>query len=159
RVLIADDHDLVRAGLRSRLEQERDIEPVGEARSADEAVVRAKMLQPDLVLLDLVMPRKSGVEAIPEILRGSPGSKGLVVSSQAAPSFVRRALATGAAGYIPKRASDQQLVAAIRQIAAGTGYVDPALGAELVVSHASPELEPLSEREREVLQLLALGHT
>ena len=159
RVLIADDHALLRAGLRSRLEQEPDIEPVGEARSADEAVVRAKTLQPDIVLLDLLMPRKSGADVIPQILKVSPGSKVLVVSSQAAPSFVRRALEAGAAGYVPKRASDHQLVTAIRQLAAGSGYVDPALGAELVVSHAAPELEPLSERERDVLQLLALGHT
>ncbi len=83
----------------------------------------------------------------------------LVVSSLAAPSSVRQALAAGAAGYVPKRASDAELVAAIRQVAAGEGYVDPGLGAKLVVPARSAALEPLSERERDILQLLALGYT
>jgi DNA-binding NarL/FixJ family response regulator len=83
----------------------------------------------------------------------------LVVSSQAAPSSVRRALTAGAAGYVPKRASDGELVAAIRRVANGEGYVDPDLGARLVVDAASPALGPLSDRERDVLHLLALGYT
>ena len=83
----------------------------------------------------------------------------LVVSSQAAPSSVRQALSAGAAGYVPKRASDQELVSAIRQVAAGDGYVDPDLGAKLVVPDRSAALEPLTERERDILQLLALGYT
>jgi DNA-binding NarL/FixJ family response regulator len=83
----------------------------------------------------------------------------LVVSSQAAPSSVRQALSAGAAGYVPKRASDEELVAAIRQVAAGERYVDPDLGAKLVVPDRLAALEPLSERERDILQLLALGYT
>jgi len=82
-----------------------------------------------------------------------------VISSQAAPSSVRRALSAGAAGYLPKRASDRELVTAIRQIADGGGYVDPDLGAKLVVDNGLPALEPLSERERDIVQLLALGYT
>jgi DNA-binding NarL/FixJ family response regulator len=158
-VLIVDDHALFRAGLRSRLELEHDITAVGEAATAEEAVSRARSLQPDLVLLDLLLPGTSGHEAIPELAKASPRSRVLVVSSQAAPSSVRQALSAGAAGYVPKRASDQELVAAIRQVAAGERYVDPDLGAKLVVPDRSVALEPLSERERDILQLLALGYT
>jgi DNA-binding NarL/FixJ family response regulator len=158
-VLIIDDHALFRAGLRCRLELEHDIAPVGEAATAEAAVSKARALQPDLVLLDLLLPGTSGHEAIPELTRVSPRSRVLVVSSQAAPSSVRQALSAGAAGYVPKRASDQELVAAIRQVAAGEGYVDPDLGAKLVVPDRSAALEPLTERERDILQLLALGYT
>ena len=158
-VLIVDDHALFRAGLRCRLELEQDITPVGEAATAAQAVSKARALQPDLILLDLLLPGTSGHEAIPELAKVSPRSRVLVVSSQAAPSSVRHALSAGAAGYVPKRASDQELVAAIRQVAAGEGYVDPDLGAKLVVPDRSAALEPLSERERDILQLLALGYT
>jgi DNA-binding NarL/FixJ family response regulator len=158
-VLIVDDHALFRAGLRSRLELEGDITTAGEAATAEEAVSKARALQPDLVLLDLLLPGTSGHEAIPELVRVSPRSRVLVVSSQAAPSSVRQALSSGAAGYVPKRASDAELVAAIRQVAAGQGYVDPDLGAKLVVPDRSAALEPLTERERDILQLLALGFT
>jgi two-component system, NarL family, response regulator NreC len=158
-VLIVDDHALFRAGLRSRLELEQDITSVGEAATAEEAVSKARALQPDLVLLDLLLPGTSGHEAIPKLAKVSPRSRVLVVSSQAAPSSVRQALSAGAAGYVPKRASDQELVTAIRQVAAGEGYVDPDLGAKLVVPDRSAALEPLSERERDILQLLALGYT
>jgi DNA-binding NarL/FixJ family response regulator len=158
-VLIVDDHALFRAGLRCRLELEQDITSVGEAATAEEAVSKAHSLRPDLVLLDLLLPGTSGQEAIPKLAKVSPRSRVLVVSSQAAPSSVRQALAAGAAGYVPKRASDQELVAAIRQVAAGEGYVDPDLGVKLVVPDRSAALEPLSERERDILQLLALGYT
>jgi two-component system, NarL family, response regulator NreC len=159
RVLLVDDHELLRAGLRSRLEKEPGIEVVGEADSAEQAVVRARVLQPDLVLLDLLLPRKTGFDAIPEITGVAPDARVIVVSSQTAPSSVRRALTAGAAGYVPKRASDSELVTAINQVCSGSRYVDPDLGAALVVDEVSSALEDLSERERDVLQLLALGHT
>ena len=143
-VLIVDDHALFRAGLRCRLELEQDITPVGEAATAAQAVSKARTLQPDLVLLDLLLPGTSGHEAIPELAKVSPRSRVLVVSSQAAPSSVRQALSAGAAGYVPKRASDEELVDAIRQVAAGEGYVDPDLGAKLVVPDRLAALEPLS---------------
>jgi two-component system, NarL family, response regulator NreC len=158
-VLLVDDHELFRAGLRSRLEQERDIEPVGEAGTPEQAVVKARRLKPDLVLMDMLLPRQSGSETIPELVKVSPESRVLMVSSQAAPSAVRQALHAGAAGYIPKHASEAELVTAIRQVAAGGSYVDPELGAKLVVPDGSPALAPLSERERDVLHLLALGYT
>jgi DNA-binding NarL/FixJ family response regulator len=159
RVLLVDDHELLRSGMRSRLEREDDIAVVGEAASAEQALARIHTLAPDVVLLDLLMPRLSGYEVIPDLLAQSPASRVLVVSSQAAPSSVRRALTAGAAGYVPKRASDQELLTAIRRVASGEGYVDPALGARLVVDTADPQLEPLSGRERDVMHLLALGYS
>jgi DNA-binding NarL/FixJ family response regulator len=158
-VLLVDDHQLLREGLRSRLEREPGIAVVGEADTAERAVVMARKLQPDLILLDVLMPRKSGYEAIPELAQVAPHTKILVVSSQAAPSSVRRALSAGAVGYLPKRVSDHELLTAIRLVADGGGYVEPELGARLVSDKGSPALEPLSERERDIVHLLALGYT
>jgi DNA-binding NarL/FixJ family response regulator len=159
RIVLIDDHQLLRAGLRSRLEKETDVSVVGEADNADMGVVLARRLQPDVILLDLLMPRKGGYDTLPELAEVAPAAKVLVISSQAAPSSVRRALSAGAAGYLPKRASDGDLLTAIRNVARGSGYVDPDLGAQLVVSNGGPALEPLSDRERDVLHLLALGYT
>jgi DNA-binding NarL/FixJ family response regulator len=159
RVLIVDDHALLRAGMRSRLEDEPGLAVAGEADTAERAVVTARKLQPDVILLDLLLPRKGGYDAIPEIRAVAPEAKILIVSSQAAPSSVRRALSAGAAGYLPKRSSDRELVTAIRAVAEGGGYVDPELGARLVTPTGSPALEPLSERERDIVHLLALGYT
>jgi two-component system, NarL family, response regulator NreC len=159
RVLLVDDHAVFRSSLRLRLEQEHGMEPVGEAGTAEQAVARARFVKPDVVLLDLLLPRTSGYQAIPEILKVSPESRILVVSSQTGPSSVRQAISAGAHGFVPKRASDTELVDAIRRIAAGERYVDPDLGAQLVVADKVPALEPLSERESDVLHLLALGHT
>jgi DNA-binding NarL/FixJ family response regulator len=119
----------------------------------------ARALQPDLILLDLLLPRKSGYDAIPGLTHVAPQAKILVVSSRAPPSSVRSALSAGAAGYLPKRGSDRELLAAIRLVVDGRGYVEPGLGAQLVVPDVSPALAPLSERERDVLHLLALGFT
>jgi len=159
RVLLVDDHELLRAGLRSRLEREPGIAIVGEADTAERAVLMARKLQPDLILLDLLLPRKSGADVIPELADVAPEPKVLVVSSQAAPSSVRRALSAGASGYLPKRSSDRELVTAIRLVADGSGYVEPDLGAKLVTPGGPSALEPLSERERDIIQLLALGYT
>jgi DNA-binding NarL/FixJ family response regulator len=158
-LVICDDHALLRAGLRSRLEREPDIRVLGEAATAEQALAKTRALHPDVVLLDLLMPRRSGYEVIPDLVLRVPSARVLVLSAQATPSWVRRALSAGAAGYLPKRASDRELVAAIRQVAGGDGYVDPDLGAKLVIDAALPALAPLSDRERDVLHLLALGYT
>jgi DNA-binding NarL/FixJ family response regulator len=157
RVLLVDGHELLRAGLRSRLERENGIAVVGEADSAERAVVMARALQPDLILLDLLLPRKSGYEVIPELADVAPQAKVLVVSSQAAPSSVRRALSAGAEGYLPAP-SDRELVAAIRLVAGGGGYIEPRSRHQLVTQRLTG-LEPLSERERDIVHLLALGYT
>ena len=159
RVLIVDDHALFRSGLASRLAEERDIVVVGEAESAEQAVALANRLQPDVVLLDLLLPRRCGADAISDLLQHSSQSRVLVVSSQVAPGAVREAIAAGASGYVPKHASPAELVEAVRSVAGGTRYVDPELGASLAVAESSPALACLSEREVDVVRLLALGYS
>ena len=163
RVILVDDHAILRAGLRRVLEAEPDIEVVGEAESADRAVFEALSSKPDVVVMDVVMPGKSGIEGMPAVLQAVPEAKVLVLSMQDDPHYVREAFEVGAAGYVLKEAADTEVVGAVRAVAAGERYVHPALGARLVAAEAEErkraEADPLSEREREVLRLLALGHT
>jgi two-component system, NarL family, response regulator NreC len=163
RVLVVDDHAVVRSGLRRVLDAEPDIESVGEAPNADRAVFEAIELKPDVVLMDVVMPGKSGIEIIPTLQQVVPEAKVLVLSMQDDPRYLREAFAVGASGYVLKEAADTEVVDAVRAVAAGERYVHPALGARLVQAEAEErrraDEDPLSEREREVLRLLALGHT
>jgi two-component system response regulator NreC len=162
-VVVVDDHAVVRSGLRLLLDGHADIEVVGEAGNAKDAVFRARALKPDVILLDVVMPGESGIEVLPKLLKESPETRVLVLSMQDDPSYVREAFAAGASGYVLKEAADEEVVSAVREIAGGGRYVHPALGARLVAAEAeeraAAEADPLSEREREVLRLLALGHT
>lgn len=163
RVLIVDDHAVVRSGLRLLLEAEDDIEPVGEAGSARDAVFQARALKPDVILLDVVMPEGSGLEVLPQLKHENPEAKVLILSMQDEARYVREAFAGGASGYVLKEAADNEVVAAVREVAGGGRYVNPELGARLVAADAEAsrlaEEDPLSDREREVLRLLALGHT
>ena len=163
RVLIVDDHAVVRSGLKLVLEADAGIEPVGEAGSARDAVFEARSLKPDVILLDVVMPDQSGLEIIPQLLHENPETKVLVLSMQDDPRYVREAFDAGASGYVLKEAADSEVVAAVREVAGGGRYVDPELGARLVAAESAErrraEEDPLSEREGEVLRLLALGHT
>jgi two-component system response regulator NreC len=163
RVLVVDDHAVVRSGLRKVLEAEPDLEVVGEAGTAERAIFETISLKPDVVLLDVVMPGKSGIEVIPDVLRHGDGAKVVVLSMQDDSRYVREAFAAGASGYVLKEAADAEVVAAVREVAAGGRYVHPSLGARLVAAEAEErrrdEEDPLSDREREVLRLLALGHT
>jgi two-component system response regulator NreC len=163
RVLIVDDHAVVRSAIRLLLEREDGIEPVGQAASAREAIFEARSAQPDVVLLDVVMAGGSGLDAIPTLLHERPETKILVLSMQDDPRYVREAFAAGASGYVLKEAADVEVVGAVREVARGGRYVHPELGARLVAADADAarkaEEDPLSEREREVLRLLALGHT
>jgi two-component system, NarL family, response regulator NreC len=163
RTVIVDDHAVVRSGLRLVLESEEDIEVVAEAADARNAVFEARAHRPDVILLDVVMPGRSGIEAIPDLLEESPESKVLVLSMQDDPAYVREAFGAGASGYVLKEAADAEVVAAVREVAGGQRYVHPTLGARLVAAEAQErvraEEDPLSEREHEILRLLALGHT
>jgi DNA-binding NarL/FixJ family response regulator len=163
RVLVVDDHAVVRSGLRLLLSQEDGIEPVGEAGTGRDAVFEARSLKPDVILMDVVMPDQTGLEVLPTLVHEHPDVKVLLLSMQDDPSYVREAFAAGASGYVLKEAADSEVVAAIREVAAGGQYVNPALGAKLLAAQAADarkaEADPLSEREHEVLKLLALGHT
>ena len=163
RILVVDDHAVVRSGLRLLLGKEPDLEVVGEAGDAREAVFETRSAKPDVILLDVTMPGKSGIEAIPDLLKEAPEAKVLVLSMQDDPSYVREAFGAGASGYVLKEAVDAEVVEAVRQVASGEAYVHPALGARLAAADAkaarAAEEDPLSERETEVLRLLALGHT
>jgi DNA-binding NarL/FixJ family response regulator len=163
RVLVVDDHAVVRSGLRRLLDAEADIETVGEAPNAERAVFEAMEQQPDVVLMDLVMPVKGGIEGMPAVLQAVPDTKVLVLSMQDDPRYVREAFDAGASGYVLKEAADTEVVAAVRAVAAGERYLHPMLGARLIAAESEErkraEADPLSEREREVLRLLALGHT
>ncbi|MFN8188347.1 MAG: response regulator [Gaiellales bacterium] len=163
RVLIVDDHAVVRSGLRMLLEHDEEISVVAEAGNGEEAIDAAREQHPDVVLLDVVMPGTSGIEATPAILEASPASKVLVLSMQDDPRYVREAFGAGAMGYVLKEAAESEVVQAVKQVAAGGNYVHPALGARLAAAEAKAQAQadadPLSEREREVLRLLALGHT
>ena len=164
RIVLVDDHTVVRSGLRLLLDAQDDLEVVGEAGNAKDAVFRARALKPDVMLLDVVMPGESGIAVLPELLKESPVTKVLVLSMEDDPSYVREAFAAGASGYVLKEAADEELVSAVREIAAGGRYVHPTLGARMVTAdaeeRAAAEADPLSERERlRNLRLLALGHT
>jgi two-component system, NarL family, response regulator NreC len=163
RILIVDDHAVVRTGLRLLLDGEDGLETVAEAGTARDAVFEARKHKPDVILMDVVLPDKTGIEATPDVLAEAPDAKVLVLSMEDDPTYVREAFAAGASGYVLKEAADTELVTALKQVAAGESYVHPALGARMVAAEAEAsaraEEDPLSDREREVLRLLALGHT
>jgi two-component system, NarL family, response regulator NreC len=163
RVLIVDDHAVVRAGLRMLIDAEADLETVAEAGTVRDAIFEARSHKPDLILMDVMMPGTSGLEGVPLVLHERPEAKVLVLSMQDDPRYVREAFAAGASGYVLKEAADVEVVSAIREVARGNRYVHPELGARLIAADAAAEQQarddPLSDREREVLRLLALGYT
>ena len=163
RVLVVDDHAVVRAGLTRILDAEPDIEAVAEAPNGERAVFEAMEHQPDVVLMDVVMPGKSGIEATRAVLQAVPSTTVLVLSMQDDPRYVREAFEAGASGYVMKEAADDEVVDAVRAVASGQRYLHPALGARLLEAESEERRraaeDPLSDREREILRLLALGHT
>jgi two-component system, NarL family, response regulator NreC len=158
-IVLADDHAVVRSALRMLLEAEAGFEVVAEAGTADDAARYVLGHKPTILILDLNMPGRSSLEAIPDIRAASPATEIVVLTMQNESAFARRALQAGVRGYVLKEAADTELVQAVRSAAAGQTYLQPALGARMA---AEPDAEPadaLSPREREVLRLIALGHT
>jgi DNA-binding NarL/FixJ family response regulator len=158
-VLIADDHPVVREGLRGMLAADPAITVVGEAGSGDEAVAMARMHRPDVVLMDLRMPGGDGVQATTGILATAPGTRVVVLTTYETDADIVRAVEAGAAGYLLKDTPRQDLVAAIRAAARGETVLGPTVAGRLVSQLRRPATEPLSAREAEVLALVARGST
>ena len=158
-IVLADDHTVVRSALRMLLDAEQDFEVVAEAGDAETAARYVLGHKPTVLILDLNMPGRSSLETIPEIREASPQTEIVVLTMQSEPAFARKALQAGVRGYVLKEAADAELVQAVRSAAAGDTYLQPVLGARLAAEPESKKTDELSEREREVLHLIALGHT
>jgi two-component system, NarL family, response regulator NreC len=158
-IVLADDHTVVRSALRMLLDAEPGFEVVAEAGDADTAVRYVRGHKPAVLILDLNMPGRASLDAIPDIKEASPETEIVVLTMQNEPAFARRALQAGVRGYVLKEAADAELVQAVRSAAAGDTYLQPALGARLAAGTDQPAAHELSERERDVLRLIALGYT
>ena len=160
-IVLADDHEIVRAGLRMLLEAEADFAVVAEAGDVTVAERRVASHRPDVLVLDVNMPQGSSIPAIPRIRHASPGTRIVMLTVQSDPELAREALQAGATGYVLKEAAREELIQAVRLAAAGRTYLNPELGAKLVAEVPTRTRLPddLSAREIEVLRLIALGHT
>jgi two-component system response regulator NreC len=158
-IVLADDHAVVRSALRVLLEAEAGIQVVAEAGDADDALRYVRGHKPSVLVLDLNMPGPSSLETVPAIMEASPGTRIVVLTMQAETAFARQALQFGVTGYVLKDAADVELVQAVRSAAEGKTYLQPALGARLASEPEGGTKDDLSERETEVLRLIALGHT
>jgi two-component system response regulator NreC len=165
RILLVDDHAVLRAGLHMLLNAQPDLQVVGEAGDAEEAMLMIERLRPDIILLDLTLPRLDGIAALPLIRKLAPATKVLVLTMHDDESYLRQALRAGAAGYVLKKAADAELIAAVHTVMRGDLYVHPSLTRALLedLLPTSPSSgdpwDTLSEREHEVLVLVARGHT
>jgi two-component system response regulator NreC len=160
-VVIADDHAVVRSGLKALLDAEPGFEVTGEARDVRTALTYVRAQRPDVLVLDLNMPGDASLPAIPDLLEASPGTAIVVLTMQNDPAFAREALRAGALGYVLKESANADLVEAVRSATEGRTYLQPQLGARLAAEPPTPDAgrDDLSERETEVLKLIALGHT
>jgi len=167
RILLADDHAVLRSGLRLLLTNTNEYEVVGEASSGIETLSLAEQLQPDLILLDLSMPALGGLEALPTLRKLVPSTRILILTMHDDPQYLRQALKHGASGYVLKKAADADLLSAMRSVLRGEVYVHPSMTRilleDMLPTSQSAENEDiwrsLSEREQEVLKMVALGHT
>ena len=166
-ILLADDHAVLRSGLRLLLDAQADMKVIGEANNGSEALTLAARLQPDLILLDLTMPGLSGMETLPALRKAAPAARVLILTMHDDVGYLRQALQRGASGYVLKKAADSELISAVRAVMRGEVYVHPSLTKSLLedlLPNSSETVpadpwEELSEREQEVLTLVALGHT
>ncbi len=158
RVLIADDHALVRSALKSLLEAQPDLEVVGEAEDGAAALECCRRLAPDVVIMDLAMPGRGGINATDDLRREMPGTKVLVLTMHDDDAYLRLARLAGAAGFVLKKSLATELIRAIRAVAAGQHYF-PTADTAPPPRFRGGLLERITEREREVLALIALGHT
>ena len=159
RIVLADDHEVVRAGLRMLLDNEPGFEVVAEASDTDSARRYVHGHHPEVLVLDLNMPGGSSLEAIPAIREQSPDTQIVVLTMQKEPAFAREALSAGALGYVLKEAAHAELVEAVRRAAVGESYLNPTLGARMASEPPPGPPDDLSPREVDVLRLIALGHT
>lgn len=164
RIVIADDHAVVREGLRTLISTKPGMEVVGEAADGAEAVTKVRALAPDVILLDMVMPRKNGLQAIHEIKQENPGARILVLTSFDDDERVFSAIKAGALGYLLKDSSPQQLLQAIQDVYQGRSSLHPSIALKVIrelnqPSDLPPTEEPLTEREMETLRLIAQGLT
>lgn len=157
-VVLADDHNVIRAGLRAMLEAEDDLRVIGEVADAPGARKLVRDRRPDVLVLDLQMPGAEPAHDVPALREDVPETAIVVLTMQSDPRRAREMLRAGASGYVLKQAAERQLTAAIRAAAAGGSYIDPELGGKVARLGADP-LESLGDRDRELLRLLALGHT
>ena len=160
-VVLADDHPVVRSGLRMLLDAQDDLEVVAEAGDVDAARRSVLGYKPTVLVLDLNMPGGSSLEALPAMAESSPDTSVVVLTMQEDPAFAREALRAGASGYVLKQSAGTELVQAIRAAASGGTWLNPELGARMAAAPATPAGPPgdLTDRELDVLQLIALGHT
>lgn len=159
RLVIADDHTVVRSALRMLLDAEADFNVVAEAGNAEEALRHVKRHRPDVLVLDLNMPGRPTLEIVPVLTRDFPETAVVILTMQNETEFAQTALRAGVRGYVLKEAADSELVQAVRSAAAGETYLQPSLGARIAQANADPGDEVLTERELQVLKLIALGHT
>lgn len=162
RILLADDHALVRQGFRMILEDQPDMEIVGQAGNGREAVELASKLHPDVAVMDVAMPELNGIEATRRITTVSPRTRVLALSMHKDSMYVREILRAGARGYLLKDSGDADLVAAVRAVAKGDGYISPSVSGAVLSDyrrHVTDPLDLLTSREREVLQMIAEGKT
>lgn len=167
RILLADDHAVLRSGLRLLLTSTNEYEVIGEASSGTETLSLAEQLQPDLILLDLSMPALGGLDALPALRKLVPSARILILTMHDDPQYLRQALKQGASGYVLKKAADAELLSALRSVLRGEVYIHPSM-TRILLEDMLPEAQSgdkenswgnLSDREQGVLKMVALGHT
>jgi len=162
KILLADDHSLVRQGFKMILDAQQDMQIVGEAGNGREAVELAEKLQPDLIVMDVTMPELNGIEATRRLAQVAPRARVLALSMHKDAVYVREILRAGARGYLLKDSVDADLLAAVRSVAKGEGYLSPGVSDAVLTDyrkHVTDPLDLLTSREREVLQMIAEGKT